>query len=173
MKKFKFLGLVFTIFLFSCTAANEDKQNKTNGNNETKEEKTVKPEHLTYESFKEKIWDFENNPEKWVYRGKLPSVIDFYADWCKPCKMIAPIMEELAVKYEGKVNIYKIDTQSEQDLARIFQIRNIPAVLFLPADGRPLIQTGAFPKEFYVKAIEEKLLNQKTMQTEQEKEIKQ
>ncbi|MCK4637837.1 MAG: redoxin domain-containing protein, partial [Bacteroidales bacterium] len=109
--------------------------------------------------FKEKVWNFEKNPQEWIYEGELPCVIDFYADWCKPCKMIAPIMEELAEKYDGKVKIYKIDTQKEKELARIFQIKSIPVVLFSPLEGRPIMQAGALPKDMYIKIIEENILN--------------
>ncbi len=87
----------------------------------------IKPEYLTYETFKEKVWDFESNPQEWVYKGDIPCVIDFYADWCKPCKMVAPIMDELSKDYQGKVKIYKIDTDKEKKLAGVFGIRSIPS----------------------------------------------
>ncbi len=122
---------------------------------------TVTPEYLTYETFKEKVWDFEKNPQEWVYEGDVPCIIDFYADWCKPCKMVAPIMDELAIKYDGKVKVYKIDTDKEKKLAGVFGIRSIPSVLFSPMEGRPEMQTGALPKAEYIKKIEEVLLNKK------------
>lgn len=121
----------------------------------------VVPEYLTYETFKEKVWDFEKNPQDWVYEGDVPCVIDFYADWCKPCKMVAPIMDDLAKKYDGKVKIYKIDTDKEKKLAGVFGIRSIPSVLFSPIEGRPMMQTGALPKADYIKIIEDELLNKK------------
>ncbi len=121
----------------------------------------IKPEYLTYETFKEKVWDFEKNPEEWKYEGTVPCVIDFYADWCKPCKMVAPIMDDLAKKYEGKVKIYKIDTDKEKKLAGVFGIRSIPSVLFSPMEGRPMMQTGALQKDDYIKIIDEELLNKK------------
>ena len=119
----------------------------------------VKPEYLTYETFKEKVWDFEKNPEEWKYEGDVPCVIDFYADWCKPCKMVAPIMDDLAKKYDGKVKIYKINTDKEKKLAGVFGISSIPSVLFSPMNGRPMMQTGALQKEAYINIIDKELLN--------------
>jgi thioredoxin len=111
-------------------------------------------EHLTLEAFKEKVFDYENN-EEWKYEGKVPAVIDFYADWCAPCKMIAPIMEELNDAYQGKVIFYKIDTEDQQELAAMFGIRSIPSVLFIPMEGRPQMQVGALPREAFVDIIKD------------------
>lgn len=122
----------------------------------------VAPEYLTYETFKEKVWDFEKNPHEWVYEGDVPCVIDFYTDWCKPCKMIAPIMNDLAKKYDGKVKIYKINTEKEKKLAGVFGIRSIPSVLFSPMEGRPTMQKGALQKADYIRIIEEILLGNVT-----------
>ncbi len=118
------------------------------------EEIKVKPEHLTLETFKEKVFDFENETE-WNYKGEIPAIIDFYADWCGPCKRVAPIMEELAIEYDGKVKIYKIDTEDQKQLASIFGIRSIPSVLFIPVGEQPQMSTGAFPKENFVEMIKE------------------
>jgi len=114
-------------------------------------------EHLTKDTFISKVFDFENNKE-WNYQGELPCLIDFYADWCGPCKMVAPILEELAKEYKGKINIYKVDTEAEQELAGVFGIRSIPSILFCPADGAPQMAMGALPKETFKKAIEDILL---------------
>ena len=159
MKKVSLLTLLFSmIFIYSC--GNNGENNASASVNDDSEEvvEAGKPEHLTYETFKEKVWDFEASPQEWVYKGTEPCIIDFYADWCRPCKMIAPIMAELAAEYDGKIKIYKIDTQNEQELAAVFQIRSIPAVLFSPKQGKPMMQTGAMSKEAYVKIIEEQLL---------------
>ena len=118
------------------------------------EEIISKPEHLTLESFKEKVFDFENETE-WNYKGEIPAIIDFYADWCAPCKQIAPIMEELAIEYDGKVKIYKIDTEDQKQLASIFGIRSIPSILFIPVGAQPQMSTGALPKENFVQMINE------------------
>jgi thioredoxin 1 len=117
-------------------------------------------EHLTKDTFISKVFDFETNKE-WNYQGELPCLIDFYADWCGPCKMVAPILEELAMEYKGKINIYKIDTEEEQELAGIFGIRSIPSILFCPADGAPQMAMGALPKDTFKKAIEDILLTSK------------
>ena len=109
-------------------------------------------EQLSKETFKTKVFDFENQ-SAWHYEGDLPCVIDFYADWCGPCKMVAPIMEELAQEYEGKVLFYKVDTQAEQDLAAMFGIQSIPSILFVPANDKPQMAVGALPKESMEKAI--------------------
>lgn len=111
-------------------------------------------EFLTLESFKEKIFDFESSKE-WNYKATEPSIIDFYADWCGPCKMVAPILEDLAKEYEHKVNIYKIDTEDQVELASLFGIRSIPSILFIPVEGQPQMSAGAMPKDSFKKAIKE------------------
>jgi thioredoxin len=111
-------------------------------------------EKLTTEQFKEKIFNYETNND-WTYSGELPAIIDFYADWCGPCKMVAPVLEELSKEYEGKLNIYKVDTDKEQELADVFGIRSIPSILFIPKEGKPQMAMGALPKEAFVKAINE------------------
>lgn len=111
-------------------------------------------EHLTKESFQKKVFDYEHN-EEWKFEGEKPAIIDFYADWCGPCKMISPILEEISREFEGKVDIYKIDTEEQQELAAIFGIRSIPSVLFCPVNDKPRMAVGAMPKEGYVKAIED------------------
>ncbi len=120
-----------------------------------------KPIYLTYDTFIEKVWDFESNPQEWVYKGEVPCVVDFYADWCKPCKMVAPIMDDLAKEYDGKVQIYKVDVDKEKKLAAVFQVKSIPSVLFSPKEGRPMMQAGALQKEQYVNIIEKELLKNK------------
>ena len=112
------------------------------------------PEFLNKNTFKEKVFDYENNTE-WNFKGDKPAIIDFYADWCGPCKMVEPIMEELAKEYDGKVDIFKIDTDKEQELAALFQIRSIPSVLFIPVNDKPRMAIGAMPKEGYVNAIKD------------------
>lgn len=114
-------------------------------------------EHLTKESFLTKVFDYESNTE-WKYEGELPAIIDFYADWCGPCKMVAPILEGLSKEYEGKINIYKVDTDKEQELASVFGIRSIPSILFIPKEGKPQMAAGAMPKEGFVEAINSLLL---------------
>lgn len=102
-------------------------------------------ELLTKKAFLEKVFDFEKNKE-WKFEGELPCIIDFYADWCGPCKAIAPVLEELSDDYEGKINIFKVDTEAEQELAAAFGIRSIPSMLFVPKEGEPQMSQGALPK---------------------------
>lgn len=116
---------------------------------------------LTTQDFKERIFNYEKE-KKWSYNGQLPIVIDFYADWCGPCKMVAPILEELSKEYEGKLTIYKVDTEVEMELASVFGIRSIPTFLFIPVDGDPMMQAGALPKKAFQQIIEERLLKQKS-----------
>ncbi|HOS84060.1 MAG TPA: thioredoxin [Bacteroidales bacterium] len=111
-------------------------------------------EHLTVQSFKDKVFDYENNKE-WSYAGNQPAIIDFYADWCGPCKMVAPIIEELAKEYEGKVTFYKINTEQEQELSAVFGIRSIPSLLFIPTSGQPQMAQGALPKNSFKDAIKD------------------
>ena len=117
-------------------------------------------EHLTKESFQEKVFNFETHKE-WKFEGARPAIIDFYADWCGPCKTIAPILEELSNEYDGKIDIYKVDTEAEQELAAVFGIRSIPSILFCPAEGQPQMAMGALPKDTFKQAINDVLLGQK------------
>jgi len=114
-------------------------------------------EHLTKETFQNKVFNYEQNKD-WDFEGELPCLIDFYADWCQPCKIVAPILEELSKEYEGKINIYKINTEEETELAAAFGIRSIPSLLFCPKDGQPQMAMGALPKDNLKQAIEEVLL---------------
>ncbi len=113
-------------------------------------------EHLTADTFKEKVFNYEENKE-WKYEGEKPCMIDFYADWCGPCKMVAPVLEELAEEYDGKLNIYKVNTEEERELSAIFGIQSIPSLLFVPAEGQPQMAMGALPKETFKQAIKEVL----------------
>ena len=115
-----------------------------------------KIEHLTTKTFKEKVFDYEKSTE-WKYKGELPAIVDFYADWCRPCKMIAPILEELAKEYEGKIVVYKVNVDNEKELAGVFQTQSIPSILFIPKEGQPQMAKGALPKETFVKAINDVL----------------
>lgn len=118
-------------------------------------------EKLTKEAFLKKVFNYEQNKE-WKYEGELPCLIDFYADWCGPCKMVHPVLVELSKEYEGKIVIYQIDTEAEQELAAAFGIRSIPSLLFCPTEGQPQMAQGALPKASLKKAIEEILLSEKT-----------
>jgi len=114
--------------------------------------------YLTKAMFLEKVYDFELNPQKWTFKGDKPCIIDFYADWCRPCKMVAPIMTEMAEKYKGKITVYKVNTDKERELAQFFSIRSIPTVFFCPLNGDPNSTQGALDKANYEKIINEVLL---------------
>jgi thioredoxin len=120
-------------------------------------------EHLTKQTFSDKVFNYEQNKE-WKFEGQLPCIIDFYADWCQPCKMVAPILEELSEEYKGKINIYKVNTEQEQELSAAFGIKSIPSMLFCPADGQPQMAQGALPKESLVNVINDVLLKEKTVE---------
>jgi len=109
-------------------------------------------EHLTNETFKQKVFNYEVNQD-WKFEGTLPCIIDFYADWCGPCKMVSPILEELSKEYDGKINIYKVNTEEERELAAAFGIQSIPSLLFIPMNDKPQMAMGALPKATFVEAI--------------------
>ena len=113
-------------------------------------------EQLTKDTFKEKIFDFENNSE-WAYKGNLPAIIDFYADWCGPCKMVAPVLQELSGEYAGKVNIYKVNTDQEPELSGVFGVQSVPSLLFIPMGDQPRMAAGALPKKVFQEIIKDVL----------------
>jgi thioredoxin 1 len=113
--------------------------------------------HLTSLDFKEKIFNYETGTE-WKYKGHLPAIVDFYADWCSPCKMVAPILEDLALQYSGKIMVYKVNTEDEQELAAVFGIQSIPTLLFIPKEGQPQAAMGALPRQTFEKVIQDVLL---------------
>lgn len=114
-------------------------------------------ENLTKQTFLEKVFNYEKNQD-WKYEGNLPAVIDFWAPWCQPCKMVGPILEELSEEYKGKINVYKVNTDEEQELGGVFGIRSIPSLLFVPMEGQPKMAVGALPKESLKQAIDKELL---------------
>lgn len=142
----KTILIAIAILAFGFTASAQEK----------KEESKVK--HLTYNEFLKKVWDFEKNPNTFIYKGELPAVVDFYADWCGPCRRVAPIMEKLAEEYDGKLLVYKVNTDQERGLSAAFQVKSIPMVLFIPLEGQPTMQVGALPEEGYRKVVEEQLI---------------
>lgn len=159
-----FITVVMTVTLAACNnqkSSQDPTENntiKTENNMTTATTTTNKPIHLTRADFLNKVANFEKNPDQWVYLGDKPAIIDFYADWCGPCKMIAPILEELAEEYDGQIYIYKVDTEAEQQLAAEFGIRSIPSLLFVPMNEAPQMAQGALPKDAFKQAIEEVLL---------------
>jgi thioredoxin len=125
--------------------------------------------HLTLQGFKEHIFDFESGKD-WEFQGSLPAIIDFYADWCGPCKAVAPVLEELSDVYDGRIDFYKIDTDKETELSTLFGIQSIPTFLFLPLTGDPMLQRGAFPKNVFVEIIETRLLAEQPVDSNEDGE---
>lgn len=163
------IGLTVTAMAFVGMILVKSDSDSQVGNNESVLEVVEKldesnMEKLTKEVFLEKVFNFEENKE-WKFEGDLPCLIDFYADWCGPCKMVHPILVELSKEYEGKIRIYQIDTEAEQELAAAFGIRSIPSLLFCPTEGQPQMAQGALPKASLKKAIEEILLSGKAVET--------
>ncbi|HAL65603.1 MAG TPA: thiol reductase thioredoxin [Bacteroidales bacterium] len=157
MKKI-FLFTTLSIVILAFISCGRNQKTESSENQTDKEALGEQVVQLNGELFREMIWDYTSSPDQWKYKGNKPSVIDFYADWCKPCRIVAPIMEELALKYQGKVTIYKVNTDKEKEVASAFGIRGIPSVLFCPKKGKPQMATGALPKDTYVEVIEEFLL---------------
>ncbi|WP_185153856.1 thioredoxin [Dysgonomonas sp. 520] len=158
------LFLAIAILLISCKKETnkEQKDNEIvkieSNENRTKKGSNMKTIKLTKTEFLTKVANYEANPE-WKYLGDKPALIDFYADWCGPCKAIAPTLEELAAEYGDQIYIYKIDTDKEQELAALFGIRSIPSLLFIPMNGQPQMSQGAVPKPELKSAIDKILLN--------------
>ena len=118
------------------------KAEPVNTNKDVTTKLNTKPVKITKQDFLDKVMDYEKNPEEWIYKGELPCLIDFYADWCAPCRITAPILEELAAEYAGEITIYKVDIQREKELAQVFGITGIPAFLYCPLEGNPSISSG-------------------------------
>ena len=131
---------------------------ETKAINNDKKGNKMKTIELTKSDFLKKIVNYEKNPEEWSYLGDKPAIIDFYASWCGPCKMVAPILEELAAEYEGEIYVYKVNTEQEQELAALFNIRSIPSFLFIPMNDKPQMAMGAMPKSSFKEAIDGVLL---------------
>jgi thioredoxin 1 len=139
------LASTFLLLLINCNAGNPGDEKK-------------QIIHLTNETFKQKVYNYEVN-KQWKYEGNLPAIIDFYADWCGPCRKLAPVIEEIAKEYNGKIVIYKVDTDKEKLLSQNLGITSLPTLLFIPVKGQPQAAMGALPKETLVKAIHEILIN--------------
>ena len=144
-------AVVYTLVLAGCNTAKADNSPKSN------EKETTGIVHLNNDSFKKLVFNYETGKE-WKYEGSKPAIIDFYADWCAPCRQLSPVVEELAKEYSGKILVYKVDTDVEKELAQAMGISALPTLLFIPANGKPQITRGALPKEMLVKAINDILL---------------
>ncbi|HET6557695.1 MAG TPA: thioredoxin [Prolixibacteraceae bacterium] len=144
MKKYAILILILFVWV-------------VNGYGQQKKEQAGTVVHLTGEQFKKMIFDYETN-QQWKYLGNRPCIIDFYADWCGPCRVMAPRLDEVAKEYAGKLTVYKVNTDKERQLAASLGIQSLPTLLFIPKNGPPRSSVGALPKEALVKAINEVLI---------------
>jgi len=180
MKKVLFSVIASSFLLFACSngtaTAMDEKSADENSADKNSAKKTMavsaagesgKTIMLTKADFLEKVMNYEKNQTEWIYEGDKPALIDFYADWCGPCKIAAPVLEELAKEYEGRIHIYKVDTQKERELASVFGIQSIPAFLFVPKEGKPtmsngIAQTPEETKQMFRQMIDELLLGKKS-----------
>jgi len=171
MKKIAFSITAVALLALSCTNGSasslKSSDQDVNAVTTTVSDKTDddqegsgKPVYLTKQDFLEKVMNYEKNQSEWVYEGDMPALIDFYADWCGPCRKAAPILEELAKEYEGRIHIYKIDTQKEQELASVFGIQSIPAFLFVPQKGKPTMSNGIAQTDEETKAMFKKMIDE-------------
>ena len=153
------LAVLSVLMLASCGNSNKNKQKTEQVQEVTVIEENTLVKTLDYKTFVKKVWDIETSPNTFINKGKLPCIIDFYADWCGPCKRVAPIMESIAEEYEDRLIVYKVNVDKEQKLPMIFKIKNIPTVFFLPTEGQPMSQVGALSKEEYISIINKHLIN--------------
>jgi len=154
MKKLIFASIMLVGFLTSCTG--KTKESKIEGKQQT--EQKMAPIHLTKAQFLSKVSNFQANSTEWKYLGDKPCIIDFYATWCGPCKMVAPILDDLAKEYDGQIYIYKVDVDAEQEIAAAYGIQSIPTIFFCPMTGNPQVSQGAMQKENFKKMITDVLL---------------
>jgi thioredoxin len=174
MKKIVLSIAAVTFLFFSCNSgsatsleqSSEMKSSSMPGTESQANGSEGKPVNLTKQEFLEKVMNYEKNQTEWVYEGDMPALIDFYADWCGPCRQAAPVLAELAKEYKGRIHIYKVDTEEERELASVFGIRSLPSFLFVPTEGRPtmsngIAQTPEATKEMFRQMIDEILLGQK------------
>jgi len=156
-----FLSVILVMSACNTIGGNKNEGTPSEGSPDGNTEGTVT--RINADMFKKLVWDYQKNPSEFLFNGDQPVVIDFYADWCRPCKMVAPIMDELAKEYKGKIRIYKVNTDEEAELSRLFNIRSIPAILYVPKTGKPQMAVGMSGKDVYVKTIQDVLLTPDTI----------
>lgn len=171
MKKLAFILVIAVFTLQSCSSSQakdqgNEKQQAPAKNVSMKSGEEGGSVKLTKDQFIAQIWDYKSSPQQWVYKGDKPAIIDFYADWCGPCKIASPILEEISKEYAGKINVYKINTDNEKELAQVFGISGIPAFLYIPMKGKPSMTSGIArsqedTKKMFKQNIEKILLSDK------------
>ena len=154
-KVYIYVGLMLALIAGSFLWINKQKEE---AKAKVYEVKKSAPSHLTKAEFLSKIANFQTNPTDWKYLGDKPCIIDFYATWCGPCKMVAPILEDLAKEYDGQIYIYKVDVDAEPEIAGAYSIQSIPTLFFCPMNGTPQMSQGAMPKESFQKMVTDVLL---------------
>jgi len=166
--KHLFLTVAVVAIVFSACGNKKQEVNKNTeiSNSSVKTTETNSSEKLTKAQFVEKVWDFTKSPNDWKYLGNKPAIIDFYADWCGPCKIASPILDEVGEEYAGKILVYKINTDQERELAQVFGITGIPAFLYIPTSGKPVMMSGigrskVDTKKMFIENIEKYLLVKK------------
>lgn len=159
MKKITIALISLLMLATGCTSKTTDGAVSEKETNNNKEKKGNIME-LNVKEFKNKVFDYEKNTQVWKFEGDKPAVVDFYATWCGPCKMLSPIIDEMSNKYDGKVDFYKIDVDNQEELAAVFGIRSIPTLLFIPKEGEPTIMQGAMSKTDMDSTIQKLLLSQ-------------
>ncbi len=154
------LGAIATIALSACSEQQQNKEVKSNqvATLNKKENKKMKTVELTKEAFKQKVMDYEANPTQWKFAGDKPAIIDFYATWCGPCKQTAPILEDIANEYDGKIDVYKVDVDQQEELAALFGVQSIPTLLFIPMNGEPQKVVGAIGRGEFDEVIKQVLI---------------
>jgi thioredoxin len=158
MNIFKLMSIIsffVTLFLTACLGNSSEQTEQT-----VAKTSTDKAVVISEKEFKTLVMNYEENPEEWLFKGELPAIVDFYADWCAPCRIIAPILDELAKEYKGRVNIYKVNVDNSRNVAAYFGVQNIPTLLFCRMNGLPALQPGGMSKEQFVNAIENFLLKE-------------
>jgi len=158
LKSISILLLIFTMTLPACGSGKGGGEVSANSETPASSKAKVKTIKLTKAEFLKRVVNYEGNPNEWKYLGDKPAIIDFYADWCGPCRSLAPVLEQLASEYEGDIYIYKVDTEVERELASAFAIRSIPTMVFVPMGEDPQVAQGALPKNVIKEAIEKTLL---------------
>ena len=157
MKRLFLISIAMTVAgLTSCSGNSQQAKSVVKKQVLTQQNaKKMNVQELTAETFKQKVMNYDMHPNEWVFEGSRPAIIDFYATWCGPCKQTAPIVEKLAEDYAGRIDVYKVDVDQQQELAAFFGVQSIPTILFIPKEGTPQRVSGAMPRSGFDEAIKQ------------------